>query len=161
LQLLGGLNMTARAPRWVAAVLAWPGTWFVARLVLTGAYLLGGLTKLLNFSAAVAEQEHFGLHPGWFWATVVIVTELGGSLLIVLDEALWLGAGALAVLTLVASFLANDFWHLEGQARFMATNAFFEHLGLVAGFALAALHSSAKLRAADTSVPRRHRGVIC
>jgi hypothetical protein len=34
---------------------------------------------------------------------------------------------------------ANNFWDFRRQARFEATNAFFEHIGLIAGFVLAAL----------------------
>ena len=52
-------------PFWVDAMLGWRLTLPLARVALTSTYLLGGLTKLSDFSAAVAEQEHFGLHPGW------------------------------------------------------------------------------------------------
>jgi uncharacterized membrane protein YphA (DoxX/SURF4 family) len=51
----------------------------------------------------------------------------------------WLGAGALGVLTAVATFVAQPFWALEGPARAIATNGFFEHLGLIAGLVLAAV----------------------
>jgi hypothetical protein len=55
-------------PAWVSEILHWQWVFFAARLALTSAYLLGGLTKLFNFSAAIKEQEHFGFHPGWLWA---------------------------------------------------------------------------------------------
>jgi uncharacterized membrane protein YphA (DoxX/SURF4 family) len=126
-------------PRWVDAVLDWRWTWLLARIALTGAYILGGMTKLLNFPAAVAEQEHFGFHPGWIWACLAIAVELIGPLLIITGRWVWLGAGALGVLTAIASMAANNFWDLQGLARFEATNAFFEHIGLIAGFVLAAL----------------------
>jgi uncharacterized membrane protein YphA (DoxX/SURF4 family) len=39
----------------------------------------------------------------------------------------------------VATGLALRFWELPiGQERFMAANAFFEHLGLIGGFLLVA-----------------------
>jgi uncharacterized membrane protein YphA (DoxX/SURF4 family) len=126
-------------PRWVDAVLDWRWTWLLARIALTGAYILGGITKLLNFPAAVAEQEHFGFHPGWVWACLAITVELIGPLLIITGRWVWLGAGALGVLTAIASIAANNFWDLQGQARFEATNAFFEHIGLIAGFVLATM----------------------
>ena len=51
----------------------------------------------------------------------------------------WLGALGLAAFTLIATFLALRFWELpDGMERFMAANAFFEHLGLVGGFLLIA-----------------------
>jgi uncharacterized membrane protein YphA (DoxX/SURF4 family) len=45
----------------------------------------------------------------------------------------------LGVFTMLAAFVANNFWTMQGNERFLATNAFFEHVGLVGGFILAAL----------------------
>jgi uncharacterized membrane protein YphA (DoxX/SURF4 family) len=126
-------------PVWVSEILHWPLVLFAARLALTSAYLLGGLTKLLNFSAAIAEQEHFGLRPGWLWAAVTILVELGGSLLVLSGYAVWLGAGALGCLTAVAMLRADNFWTKSGEERLTQANTFFEHLGLIAGFVLIAL----------------------
>ena len=136
--------MTARAvttPRWIAGVLSWPWTWRLARVALASAYLIGGVNKLFDFPAAVAEQEHFGLHPAWFWAVVTIVVEIGGSLLVVSGRLVWLGAGALGVLTAVAMLVANNFWSMTGHDQFVALNTFFEHLGLIAGFVLVSIRA--------------------
>ena len=139
-----------RDPRFVDAVLDWQWTGFLARLALVGAYLLGGIVKLSDFSAAVAEQAHFGMHPPMLWATLTIAVELIGPLLILSGRFVWLGAGMLGVFTVLAAFTANAFWTMQGQERFVATNAFFEHLGLVGGFVLAAMiaeHDQRKKRA--------------
>jgi uncharacterized membrane protein YphA (DoxX/SURF4 family) len=124
---------------WVDAILGWRLTLLLARAALTSAYLLGGLTKLSDFSAAIAEQEHFGLHPGWLWASLSIIVELGGSVLVISGYLVWLCAGALAVLTAVAMVVANNFWAMPENGRLQAANAFFEHFGLIAGFVLVAL----------------------
>ncbi len=129
----------ARNPGWVDAILDVPGIWLLARIALASAYVLGGLTKLFDFPGAVAEQAHFGLHPAAVWAGVTIAVELGASVLVITGRWVWLGAGALGVLTGVASLVANNFWTMTGHARFAATNAFFEHIGLIGGFVLAAL----------------------
>ncbi len=126
-------------PRWVDTLLQWPGTWFLARVALVSAYLVGGLTKLLDFSGAVAEQAHFGLYPPQFWAVLVIAVEILGSVLILWGRFVWLAAGALAVLTAVATGVAENFWTMQGHARFVAMNAFLEHLGLIGAFAMTAL----------------------
>jgi uncharacterized membrane protein YphA (DoxX/SURF4 family) len=128
-----------RNPGWVDAALDWRGTLFLARLGLTSAYLLGGFTKLFDFAGAVAEQTHFGLSPPRLWAVLAIGVEIVGPILILTGRFVWLGAGAIAVLTAVATFVANDFWNLQGHARFVAMNTFFEHLGLVAGCVLVTL----------------------
>ena len=140
------MSRVAETPRWVRTILRAPLIWPAARLALVSAFLIGGLTKLSDFSAAIAEQEHFGLHPGWLWATLAIVVELGGSALVTLGRLVWLGAGGLGVLTAVAMLTANDFWHLTGHDRFMALNAFFEHLGLIAGLVIVSIHAAERER---------------
>jgi len=120
---------TPRLPRW----LRW-----MALLLLCGAYLQGGLVKLMDFSGAVAEMEHFGVAPAVPMAAAIIALELGASAMILLGRWRWLGALALAVFTLAATFLANRFWSAPTDARFMLANAFFEHLGLAGAFLLVA-----------------------
>jgi uncharacterized membrane protein YphA (DoxX/SURF4 family) len=136
------MSRVADTPRWVRTILRAPLIWPAARLALVSAFLIGGLTKLSDFSAAIAEQEHFGLHPGWLWAALAIIIELGGSALVMLGRLVWLGAGGLGVLTAIAMLTANDFWHLTGHDRFMALNAFFEHLGLIAGLVIVSIHAA-------------------
>jgi len=127
-------------PRFVDAILEWAPTWFIARLMLVGAYLLGGVVKLSDWPAAVAEQAHFGMTPPALWAGITIAIEIIGPLLILSGRLIWLGAGMLGVFTLLAAFTANAFWSMPaGPERFAATNAFFEHIGLIGGFVLAAL----------------------
>ena len=136
------MNAHAGAPHWVAQILDSRWTWRLARLALVSAYVIGGVDKLADFSGAIAEQEHFGLDPGWLWASVAIVVELGGSLLVVSGFLVWFGAGALGVLTAVAMLVANDFWTMAGHDRFVALNAFFEHLGLIAGLVLVSMRAT-------------------
>src|ERR1700733_12457204 len=128
-------------PRWITAILSLPWLLPISRAALVSAFLLGGIQKLIDFPAAVAEQAHFGLQPASLWAATAVVVELGGSALVIFGRWVWLGAGGLGVLTAVAMFTANDFWAKIGQDRFMATNAFFEHFGLVAGLVLISLLS--------------------
>lgn len=51
----------------------------------------------------------------------------------------WVAALAQAGFTLMATFLALRFWEMApGMDRMMATNAFFEHLGLAGAFVFVA-----------------------
>lgn len=128
-------------PRLITALLDWPGSWLVARLALTSPYVIGGLAKLADWQGAVAEQAHFGLQPAAVFAVLTIAAELMGPALIIADRLVWLGAGMLGVFTVLAALIANAFWTMSGPDRFMATNAFFEHLGLAGGFVLIAIVS--------------------
>ena len=131
-------------PRWLATILSLPWLLPISRAALVSAFMIGGIQKLIDFPAAVAEQANFGLQPAWLWAAAAIVVELGGSALVMVGRWVWLGAGGLGVLTAVAMLTANDFWAKIGQDRFIATNAFFEHFGLVAGLVLISLLSLRK-----------------
>jgi uncharacterized membrane protein YphA (DoxX/SURF4 family) len=128
-------------PRWIAAILSWPLLLPVSRVALVSAFLIGGIQKLVNFDGAIAEQAHFGLQPAWLWAAAAVAVELGGSALVILGRRVWLGAGGLGVLTAVAMLTANDFWAKADNERFLAMNAFFEHLGLIAGLMLVSVLS--------------------
>lgn len=123
--------------RWTAS----PALRWIALLLLCAAYLQGGLQKALDFPSAIAEMNHFGLSPAAPLAIAVIVLELGAAALILAGRLRWLGALALALFTLMATFVALRFWQMPpGPARFGAANAFFEHLGLAGGFLLVAWH---------------------
>ncbi|MDS1139490.1 DoxX family protein [Pusillimonas sp. SM2304] len=112
---------------------------FIAYLGLCAAYLQGGLVKLTDFPGAIAEMNHFGLTPASLFAVLVIALELGASAMILTGRLRWLGALGLAGFTLLATGIALRYWELPiGHERFMAANAFFEHLGLVGGFLLVA-----------------------
>jgi len=117
-----------------------PAIRFIALLGLCAAYLQGGIDKSLDFTGAVAEVQHFGLAPATPVAVATIVTELGGSALILSGAFRWLGALWLAAFTAAATLIANRFWELPVPDRFMAENGFFEHVGLVGGFLLVAWH---------------------
>jgi uncharacterized membrane protein YphA (DoxX/SURF4 family) len=130
----------------INAILEWPGTWLLARLALVSAYLVGGFTKLLDFPGAVAEQAHFGLQPASLWAVAAIVLEIGGSVLILWGRLVWLAAGALGVLTAIATVVAENFWTMHGHVQFVAMNTFLEHIGLIGGFAMTALIVQARTR---------------
>lgn len=137
-------------PALVDAVLVAPPTLFLAKLALVSAYALGGVVKALDFPGAVAEQAHFGLHPPALSAALTILVELVGSALVMTRRWAWLGAGMLGVFTGLAALAANAFWAMpDGHDRFMATNAFFEHMGLIGGFVLVALAAQRQGRTSD------------
>lgn len=134
------MTRSRETPRFVTAVLDWPPTAALARLALVSAYLLGAVVKAADFPGAVAEQAHFGMAPPAFWAALTIAVEIVGPLLVLTRRWLWLGAGMLGVFTLLAAIKANAFWAMPAaHDRFMAMNAFVEHIGLIGGFVLVAL----------------------
>jgi len=129
----------------LARVVGSPITRTVSLLALCAAYIQGPLTKIFDFNGALAEMNHFGLHPAAPFAVVVIVFELTASAMVVSGFLRWAGALALAGFTLLATFIALRFWEMApGMDRMMATNAFFEHIGLAGAFIFVAAADLAK-----------------
>lgn len=129
----------------LARVVGSPITRTVSLLALCAAYIQGPLTKIFDFNGALAEMNHFGLHPAALFAVVVIVFELTASAMVVSSFLRWAGALALAGFTLLATFIALRFWEMApGMDRMMATNAFFEHIGLAGAFIFVAAADLAK-----------------
>jgi uncharacterized membrane protein YphA (DoxX/SURF4 family) len=122
------------------AVMTSPAVRWLALLALCGAYLQGGLVKLMDFDGAQAEMAHFGLHPTHLAAAAVILLELGASVLVLSGRLRWLGALALAVFTAAAALMANRYWESPADTRFMNMNAFYEHIGLAGAWVLVAWH---------------------
>ncbi|APO70581.1 DoxX family protein (plasmid) [Rhizobium gallicum] len=138
-------SSTGRLSALLAGAVAAPATRSLALLALCAAYIQGPLTKIFDFNGAIAEMEHFGLHPTTFFAGAVIAFELAASAMVVSGFGRWAGALALAGFTLLATLVALRFWEMpSGMDRMMATNAFFEHLGLAGAFVIVATIDIAK-----------------
>lgn len=114
---------------------------WLCRAGLCLAYAYSGISKLLDFPSAIAEQDHFGMSPPALFAAATIATQLGGSALMLLwrGPLAALGALALAGFTLLATFIGHPFWRESGMERFADLNSFLEHFGLIGGFLLVAL----------------------
>ena len=130
---------TAHQKTAIAGLVTHPAIRTIALIALCAAYIQGPLTKIWDFGGALAEMEHFGLYPTAFFAVTVIAFELAASAMVISGFFRWFGALALAAFTLLATFIALRFWEMApGMDRMMATNAFFEHIGLVGAFVIVA-----------------------
>ncbi|MFC4278284.1 DoxX family protein [Achromobacter aloeverae] len=138
------MTAISNAPAWAPATRYRP-LWWLGLLLLSAPYLQGGLVKLADFDSALAEIRHFGLASSDPWVTVMaagtIALELGASLLVLSGRARSLGALALGLFTLLATFIANRYWAAPPEARFAQANSFYEHLALTGGWLLVALAS--------------------
>jgi len=108
-------------------------SWFalLARIVLTFAFWGSGLSKLINFQGGAAEMAMFNLPQPALMNIAVIITQLGGSLLIILNRWTWLGAGALAVFTALTVPLVHRFWALPEPQATIAFHTFTEHVTVI------------------------------
>ena len=143
---MNSLRYTNDTPALIAAILRAPVTTWLARIGLTLPYWWSGVDKLLYPHAALAEMHATGLPASWLLYALLLIVQLGGSIAIICNRYVWLGAGALAVFTAYVTYLAHAFWKLDGPTRFAEMNVFMEHIALIAGMAFAALYSYAAKR---------------
>ena len=125
-------------PAAIVRLLGHPVTLLVARVCVTLPFLVGGVFKLTDWPGGLAEMESVGLHPAGLFNLLALVTELGGSGLVILNRRTWLGAGALGVFTVLTTFLAHRFWIFTGAERVREFNSFLEHATIAAAFILVA-----------------------
>ena len=118
-------------------------TWFgyVARILLTYIFWASGISKLVDFPAAVAEMQHFGLNPPASFAVATIFVQLAGSLLVILNRWTWLGAGALGIFTTLTIPIAHTFWNMEEPLKTVEFYVVMEHITVIGGLMLCRLES--------------------
>lgn len=113
--------------------------WKIALLALAAPFLVSGIGKAMHFTAAVAEIRHFtGFEPAAVVAACVILVQLiGSALLLAGGRRTRLGAVLLAAFVAAATLVAHAWWTKAGLERFRDFNAFWEHVALIGGLALA------------------------
>lgn len=111
--------------------------YLIARILLAGGFAFSGLNKLFDFTGATAEMTHHGLPFPAVMATAVIVTQLGGSALLIWPRTSWIGAGLLAGFTLVATLIAHAPWSDAGPIALPQSVIFLQNTGILGGLLLA------------------------
>ena len=115
---------------------------YFARTVLTYMFWASGLAKLIDFNAGVAEMAFFGLQPAPLFNIAVIVTQLGGSALIIANRWTWLGAGALAVFTALTIPIAHHFWTMQEPIKTLEFYVVMEHISIIGALMVVAWKSA-------------------
>jgi uncharacterized membrane protein YphA (DoxX/SURF4 family) len=112
-----------------------------ARFAVAVPFLISGVAKVLDFEGSIAEVRGLtGLEPAVLFAVLVILTQLGGSVLLIAGGRFaWIGALALAGFTTVATLSAHAFWLKPEAEQFLHRNIFFEHVSIVGGLLLLAI----------------------
>jgi len=133
-------------PRPIAAILDSPIFGLLMRVLMTWPFWASALAKVVDFAGARAEMATFGLEPTAGFAVATIATQLLGSALVIQGRFAWLGAGALAVFTLLTIPIAHAFWSAAPPMNVIDFHFAVEHLGVCGGLALAAIQARSARR---------------
>ncbi|MBD2783877.1 DoxX family protein [Xenorhabdus sp. DI] len=127
--------------RFIENLLESNGLWLVVRLLLLVIFVSSGLAKLLDFEGSLAEMRAAGLHPAWLFNLVSALVLLSGSVLILFDRLVWLGAGILSVFLILTIVIVHTFWLFSGA--YAKTSLYFalEHTTVIGGLMAAAIAS--------------------
>lgn len=121
----------------IAAILDSRIVALVGRVLLTFMFWSSGIAKIVDWQGGLGDMAHFHLNPPAAYNLATLVTQLVGSALIITGRYTWLGAGALAVFTVLTIPIAHDFWNLPPGPT--ATNQMYvavEHLSIVGALIL-------------------------
>jgi uncharacterized membrane protein YphA (DoxX/SURF4 family) len=118
----------------------------IGRILLTFPFWLSGLMKLSNWQATLGEMSHFNLNPPAAFGAATVATQLIGSALILWGPYAWLGAGMLAVFTVLTIPIAHNFWAMSGQQATLEMYTAIEHVALIGGLMLAAVLRNREVR---------------
>jgi uncharacterized membrane protein YphA (DoxX/SURF4 family) len=127
----------------LASLGSYPAFGLTLRAALASPFLASGLFKLSDWNAGLAEFAALALWVPEITLVAVIATQICGSLLLLTQRWAWLGAGMLAIFTVIATIIAHPFWLLQGAEFTRQLTTFLEHVAIVSGLGAAAILASA------------------
>lgn len=89
--------------------------WLLARLCLMVIFISSGLAKLFDIEGSLAEMRAAGLHPAWLFNLASAAVLLTGSVLILLNRWVWLGAGMLSVFLILTIAIVHLLEYVRSQ----------------------------------------------
>lgn len=130
----------------LAAAAAHPATELLFRVIVTTFFWMAGIFGVFNFRVIVDEMVAEKLPAPEVFAVATIATQLIGSALLISNfRGLgWLGAGALAVFTLLTIPIGHAFWTFAEPKRTAEFHIALEHITVIGGLLIAGLLSLKK-----------------
>ena len=120
-----------------AIIRQYDGAALVGRILLAALFIISGFGKIGGFEGTAGYIASKGLPMPQVLATLTILVELGGGILLAIGwKARW-AALAIAVFTLLAAFLFHNFWTVSGPERMGEFNNFWKNISIVGGMLMA------------------------
>lgn len=122
----------------VPLIMRHPVRW-IALIGICAPFLQHATMSFLDFDLAIAELEKAGFLPPAPIAAVEILVNLACSIFILSGFLRWFGALLLCGITVVSTFISNDFWNnIAGHEQLASADAFTLQLSLAGGLLLIA-----------------------
>ena len=105
----------------------------VGRTLLVIVFLLSGVNKVFNWDGTAGYMASVGMPMIPVFLIGAIVLEIGGSLSVILGFKARLGALALIVFTIPATFIFHAYWAVDPAQMQLQQIMFMKNLGLIGG----------------------------
>ena len=116
----------------------------IARLLMAALFLPAGIAKLTGFEGTVGYITSVGLPAPTLAALAALVLEIVGGVALIVGLGTRFVALALALFTLVASFIFHAYWAAPADQVFVTQLLFFKNIAVAGGLmALAAFGAGA------------------
>jgi putative oxidoreductase len=106
---------------------------FAGRLLLAALFLPAGLAKMTGFAGTVGYIASVGLPAATLAAVAAILVEVLGGVALILGLGTRLAALALALFTLVASFIFHAYWAVPADQAYVTELLFFKNIAVAGG----------------------------
>ena len=111
----------------------------VGRVFLALYFLIPGITKFTSWNTSVALMEAHNMKMIPFLLAIAGITQVVGSISLLLNKHVVICALGFAVMTLLINFNLHDFWNTyEGVNTDRELQNFYKNLGIFAGLLLLA-----------------------
>lgn len=114
----------------------------VGRLLLAALFLPAGISKIGGFAGTAGYIASKGLPLPEVGAAIAIVVEILGALALIAGFGTRLAALALALFTLVATFIFHNYWGVPADQAFMQQLMFYKNIAVVGGLLVLAAHGA-------------------
>ena len=108
----------------------------VGRTLLVLVFLMSGVNKVFNWDGTAGYMASVGMPMVPLFLIGAIVLEIGGSLSVILGFKARLGALALIVFTVPATFIFHAYWAVPPEQMQLQQIMFMKNLGLIGGLLL-------------------------
>ena len=126
-------------PGLIAAILDSRLTSLIGRVLLTFMFWSSGIAKVVDWKGGIGYMVHFHLNPPAAFNLATLVVQLVGSALVIFGPYAWLGAGMLAVFTVLTIPIAHAFRTMQGPQRMNEMYTAVEHFSIVGALILVAV----------------------
>lgn len=105
----------------------------VGRVLMAALFLPAGVSKIVGFAGTVGYIASKGVPLPEAAAIIAIIVEVGGGLALILGFKTRWAALALALFTLIATFMFHNYWTLPADQQMVQQLMFMKNIAVIGG----------------------------